>query len=129
MEKEYLNNLGGFSSATNDVMTQYGEINLRAWEKLSQIQRDLMDLGVECGTRQWQILGNAKTPADILTTESDIVVEYCGKLFDDVRQAVDILTKRQCEAMACFGGITPFLERTSVTPSTSKSPEDKKRAA
>lgn len=102
MEKKPIEEMTKLYAGSNEVMKEYSEINTRAWQKLTKLELENMQLGLECTTRQWQIMGDAKTPADVLAAESNVFAEYSAKFLDNTRQIFETLTERQRDVMSCF---------------------------
>lgn len=127
MGNERSNEMSEVYSTTIDAMKQSGNLNLQAWKKLTEIQLDTMTQVMECGTRQWQLVANAKTPADVLGAESGFVSEYATKFMNNARQAMEVLTETQGEIRTRFERLGGFGEGTPDRKSTTKAPEGKKQ--
>ncbi len=96
---EMINELG---KNVFDATKELGEINARASEKLRQKQLDTMNLYLEAGVQQMQLLGEGKSLQDVLTGQTRLAGEYSEKVLANVREAAAVATEARDEVGAWF---------------------------
>lgn len=76
---------------TLSVLKALGEINAAAITRLNQRQMDMINLYVESGAKQLEVLSESHNVQDVLTAQSRLVSEMNDKLIKNARDTVEVL--------------------------------------
>lgn len=93
MQKDILNSFNELGQTAYEAARKMGEINLRASEKLLEQQFALTGALLETGSKSLELMGQAKTPQDVINGQVKLVQEYSQQWLSNCRGTVDILTE------------------------------------
>ena len=93
MQKEFLNNINEFGQTAYDAAMKMGEVNMRAGEKLLEQQLALTSAMLETGTKNLEMMSQAKTPQEVLNGQTKLLQECGQQLLSNCRGTVEILTE------------------------------------
>jgi phasin family protein len=97
MEKSTLDTMNDVGKRAYEAAKELGEINARSTEKMLQKQLDALNLYMQTGVQQMQLLMEAKGYQDVLAGQARISSEYTEKLLDNTRAMMEIATKARDE--------------------------------
>jgi len=98
MQKEIFNNYSELAQAAFEAARRMGEVNLRAGEKLLEQQLALTGVLLETGTRNLEIMSQAKTPQEVLNGQSSLAKDCGEQWLKSCRGTVEILAAARDEA-------------------------------
>ena len=98
MQKEIFNNYNELAQAAFEAARRMGEVNLRAGEKLLEQQLALTGVLLETGTRNLEIMSQAKTPQDVLNGQARLVKDCGEQWLKSCRGTVEILAEARDDA-------------------------------
>jgi hypothetical protein len=81
------------NKAAMDAIKDMGEINTNAMSRLTQRQQEMVNLYMEGGTKQLEVLDDVKGVQDIVTAQSRLFTELNEKLMANARQTMDDLVE------------------------------------
>ncbi|RKZ89950.1 MAG: phasin family protein [Candidatus Parabeggiatoa sp. nov. 1] len=76
-----------------DAIKELGEINTNAMSRLTQRQQEMVNLYMEEGTKQLEVLDEVKGVQDIVAAQSRLFTELNEKLMANARQTMDDLVE------------------------------------
>lgn len=97
MQPDILNSFEKLNKTTLNSARRLGEINTRAFGRLSACQLEAASDYLEGGVKQVQVLGEAKGLRDVLAGQSRLAVELNEKLVEHMRQTAAILADARGE--------------------------------
>ena len=98
MQEDYSNLIDDATEAglsAYEAAKELGEANVRALQRLFEVQLDAVNLVVDGSVKQVELLGEAKGYQELLVEQSSLAKEYGGKLFRNAQQAVEVLADAQ----------------------------------
>jgi phasin family protein len=98
-----------FTKNATEPMQKLNEVSARALEKVAQQQFDLARDYVDLGTRQMQLLGQAKDPQKWAQDQAALASEFGKKLVARAQESVALATQTQKE-------MTAFAEDLAKSP-------------
>ena len=93
MQKDIYNTFNDLGQAAYEAAMKMGEVNLRAGEKLLEQQLALTGALLETGTRNLELLSQAKTPQEMLNGQAKLIQDCGQQWLNNCRGTVDILTE------------------------------------
>ncbi|NIR31020.1 MAG: phasin family protein [Gammaproteobacteria bacterium] len=93
MQTDILSNIEKLNKTTVDAAKRLGEINTRAFERLSARQIEATSDCLEGGFKHVQMLGEAKGLRDVLAGQSRLAAELNEKVVEHMRQTAAILAE------------------------------------
>jgi phasin family protein len=93
MQKEIYNTFNDLGQTAYEAAMKMGEVNLRAGEKLLEQQLALTGALLETGTRNLELMSQAKTPQDMLNGQAKLIQDCGQQLLNSCRGTVDIMTE------------------------------------
>jgi len=100
--KDSWNLLNEFNSKGYQSLVQLGEVNLRTMEKLANRQMDAMNLFMENGSRQSELLTQAKDLNDLVAAETELTREFGSRLMGVFRENLELADEAQNSYRAWF---------------------------
>jgi phasin family protein len=97
MQADILNSMEKVNKATLDSVKRLGEINTRAFERLSARQLEAASDYLEGSVKHVQMLGEAKGLRDVLAGQSRLATDLNEKLVEHMRQTAAILADTRGE--------------------------------
>ena len=89
-----------FTKNATEPMMKLNEVSARALEKVARQQFDLARDYVDLGTRQVQLLGEAKDPQKWAQDQAELASEFGKKLMARAQESVALATQTQKEMTA-----------------------------
>jgi phasin family protein len=83
-----------------DAIKELGEINTSAMTRLTQRQMDMINLYMESGAKQLEMMSEVKNVQDLAAAQSKLFTEMNEKLLDNARQTVEVLVDVKAELSA-----------------------------
>lgn len=108
MQFEYSEPWTSFGTTSYASLKELGEINGKAFEKLTEQQLGLVANSVDAVVKQASLVTDSKGYKDLLAGEAKLFTEYSEKLLDAFRKTTEILTDSKDE-------ITAWIEKTIDT--------------
>jgi len=96
----FIQQWSALNNSATAAMQELGEINAKAMERLTQRQMEMMNVYMESGAKQLEVMGQAKGFQDVTTAQTKLYAEMQEKLMDNARQTVDILSETKNELAA-----------------------------
>lgn len=93
MQKEIYNTINEMSQAAYEAATRMSELNLRAGEKLLEQQLALTGALLETGSKNLEMMVQAKTPQEVLNGQAKMVQDYGQQWLKNCRGTVEILSE------------------------------------
>lgn len=93
MQKEIFNSINEFGQTAFDAAMKMGEVNLRAGEKLLEQQFALTGALLETGSKNLELMSQAKTPQEVLNGQAKLVQDYGQQWLNNCRGTVEILSE------------------------------------
>ena len=119
-----------------ESFSELNALNIRTWNRFSEIQWEFARLNIETGVEQIKVLANPRGYSDLLNVESDLTQQYKGRAAELARKWATAVSESQQEFRAIFStGNAPATPaktaaRTGAAPATStKKKRSKKKAA
>ena len=102
MQKEFVEGVQKFNAVSLESFKRIAEINSRALQRFTEAQIENVSEYLSGGVKQLEILGQAKSPQEIVAAQVRVATEYNEKTLVRTREAVDILTETRDELKGCF---------------------------
>jgi phasin family protein len=83
--KESMTMINEMSTKGFDRLNTLGEINLRAWEKLTARQMDAVNAMVEQGIRQMKLATEAKGYNEFMKGQVELAKELSGRMMEETK--------------------------------------------
>jgi phasin family protein len=93
MQKEIYNTFNDLSQSAYEAAMKMGEVNLRAGEKLLEQQLALTGALLETGTKNLEMMSQAKTPQDVLNGQAKLIQDCGQQWLNSCRGTVEVLTE------------------------------------
>ena len=93
MQKEIFNSFNELGQAAYEAALRMNEINLRAGEKLLEQQFALTGTLFETGTRNLELMSQARTPQEVLNGQAKLVQDCGQQWLKTCRGTVEILAE------------------------------------
>ena len=93
MQKEIFNSINEFGQTAFDAAMKMGEVNLRAGEKLLEQQFALTGALLETGSKNLELMSQAKTPQEVLNGQAKLVQDYGQQWLNSCRGTVEIMSE------------------------------------
>jgi phasin family protein len=84
-----------FMNVAQDSLEEFRKLHIDNLSRISELQMEFINLCAECNKAQLDRLAKAKSPSDILATESGIATEYSTKFFENARQIFEAANQMQ----------------------------------
>ena len=98
MQKEIFNTFNEMGQAAYEAARRMGEVNLRASEKLLEQQFALTSALLETGTKNLELMSQARTPQEVLNGQVQLA-KACGEQWlSSCRGTVEILSEARDSA-------------------------------
>ncbi|MGH8658463.1 MAG: phasin family protein [Gammaproteobacteria bacterium] len=81
---------------------EFGDINAKATQKLTQQQLEFMDCCLETGVKQVSLVTDSKGYKDLFSGQASLASEYNEALMDALRKTTETLTETKDELAAWF---------------------------
>ncbi len=88
--KDNLNLMNEMGTKGFERLTALGELNLRAWEKLTARQLDAMNLMVEQGVRQMRLATESKGYNEYLKGQVELAKELSTRLMEETKTNLQV---------------------------------------
>jgi hypothetical protein len=88
--KESLNMINEMSTKGFDRLNALGEINLRAWEKVTARQMDAVNLMVEQGLRQVKLATESKGYNELIKGQVELAKELSGRMMEETKASMQM---------------------------------------
>jgi len=98
MQKDIFNTFNEFGQAAFEAARRMGEVNLRAGEKLLEQQLAMTSALLETGARNLELMGQAKTPQEVLSGQAKLVQAYGEQWLNSCRGTAEILAEARDDA-------------------------------
>lgn len=102
MQKEFVEGVEKLNAVSLESLKRIVEINSRAVERLTEAHFENVSAYLSGGVKQLEILGEAKTPQDVVAAQVRVATEYNEKALARTRKSVDILTDTRDELKVWF---------------------------
>ena len=83
-------------------MKEFGDINAKATQKLTQQQLDFIDSCLETGVKQISLVTDSKGYKELFSSQASLASEYNEALMDALRKTTETLTETKDEITAWF---------------------------
>lgn len=93
MQKEILNSINEFGQTAYEAAMKLSEVNLRAGEKLLEQQLALTGTLLETGSKNLELMSQAKTPQEVLNGQAKLMQDCGQQWLNTCRGTVEILTE------------------------------------
>ena len=97
MQQEVINHWATVGKNALDSMKELGEINAKIVEKLSEKQQQILNIYLEAGSKEIELISEVKDAKDLLAGQSSLAAEYNAKFVEIVRGMQDFLTECKSE--------------------------------
>ncbi|MGH6634896.1 MAG: phasin family protein [Gammaproteobacteria bacterium] len=81
---------------------EFGDINAKATQKLTQQQLNFIDCFLETGVKQISLVTDSKGYKDLFSGQASLASEYNEALMDTLRKTTETLTETKDELSAWF---------------------------
>jgi len=88
--KDSMSMIGEMSSKGFERLNALGELNLRAWERLTARQLDAVNLMVEQGIRQMKLAAESKGYNEYLKGQVELTRELGGRMMEETKAGVQM---------------------------------------
>lgn len=88
-------NIENFINMAQDSLEQFRKQHIENLSRISELQMEFINLCAECNKAQMDRLAKAKSPSDVMATESGIATEYSAKFFENARQIFEAASQMQ----------------------------------
>jgi phasin family protein len=88
-------------AAASKYFNEMQDISARSWKNLIELQLQFGKLWLEFLEMQTKRLAGVTNPSDFAAAEAGIATEYSGKFYNNIRQAIELMTNTQKELMEC----------------------------
>ena len=102
MQLDYIEQLTNTGKLSYQAMQELGAINIKALQKLSELQFKFASYNIETGIEQTKLLTSTTSYKNLMAAESEIASDYSAKAVDFSRQAASILSDSRDEIMSWF---------------------------
>ena len=93
MQKELFNSFNELGQAAYEATLRMGEVNLRAGEKLLAQQLELTGSLLETGSKNLELMSQARTPQDVLNNQARLMQDCGQQWLTTCRSTVEILAE------------------------------------
>lgn len=100
MQKETIEMMNELGNTTYNAFKQLGEINLRVGEKLAQKQLAAMDVYMQAGVQQAELVASVKDMRDLVAAETALVKATSEKLLANWRESLEVAAEGRSELSA-----------------------------
>ena len=116
MQFDYIEQLTNTGKLSYQAMQELGAINIKAVQKLSDLQFKFASYNIETGIEQTKLLTSTTSYKNLMAAESEIASDYSTKAIDFSRQAASILSESRDEIISWFEKGFEKAETTSKPP-------------
>ena len=93
MQKEIYESINEFGQTAYEAAMRMGELNLRAGEKLLEQQLAMTGALLETGSKNLELMSQAKTPQEVLKGQAKLFQDYGQQWLNTCRGSVEILSE------------------------------------
>jgi len=93
MQKEIYNTFNELGQTAYEAAMKMGEVNLRAGEKLLEQQFALTGALLETGSRNLELMSQARTPQEMLNGQAKLIQDCGQQWLNSCRGTVEIVTE------------------------------------
>jgi hypothetical protein len=104
MPQEVINQWAALGKNALDSMKELGEINTKIVERLAEQQRAILNIYLEAGSKEIELISGVKDAKELLTGQSTLATEYNNKLVEIIRGMQDFLSE-------CRNELTTWAEK------------------
>ena len=132
MTNDFLAMFNGTGQASYSNFQELGAINMKAVQKLTELQLNLLTLGLESSAEQAKILMDSDNYENLLAIETGIATEYGNKWLGITQGISEILSESSQEyvdwAGKCFTAVTqPEAPKPATRTATTATTTSKKK--
>lgn len=102
MQFDYIEQLTNTGKFSYQAIQELGAINIKAVQKLSDLQFKFASYNIEAGIEQTKLLTSTTSYKNLMAAESEIASDYSTKAIDFSRQAASILAESRDEIISWF---------------------------
>lgn len=93
MQKEIFNSINELGQTAYEAARKMSELNLTASEKLLEQQFALTGALMEAGSKNLELMSQARTPQEVLNGQAKLVQDYGQQWLNSCRGTVEIMTE------------------------------------
>ena len=116
MQFDYIEQLTNTGKLSYQSLQELGAINIKAVQKLSDLQFKFASYNIETGIEQTKLLTSTTSYKTLMAAESEIASDYSAKAIDFSRQAASILSESRDEIISWFEKSFDKTETVSKPP-------------